>query len=220
MSARHFKKVRVAIADDHAIIRDALRLALEADARIELVGTARTVAEAISLVRTTAPDVMIVDYRLSDTEVPELVCGLRERGYNTEIVVLASQAERRMVRAALDCGARAFLTKRTTDFERLTAAVLDAAAGKDTLSEDALSELLSSIRDHAPQLGSDLTPREREVWRFVSLGKSNPDIAKDIFLSERTVKFHVSNLLQKTGAKSRAELVAMAYRTGVMDASA
>jgi DNA-binding NarL/FixJ family response regulator len=210
-------RVRVVIVDDHALVRNAVRLALEPDPRIEIVGEARSGAEAISTARATSPNVIVLDYRLGDANAPEVIDRLREVGCMAEIVVLTSYGDRRNVRAAIDRGARAFLTKRATDIDHLATAVLDAHAGKDTLSEDALSELLHSVRDHDLRVGAQVTPRAREVWRLVALGKSNAEVARELFITERTVKYHVSNLLQMTGARSRAELVALAYRSGLMD---
>ena len=214
------RRVRVAVVDDHAIIRDTIRLALESDRRIELVGTACSASEALSVARSTAPDVIVLDDRLPDAEAPDLIRALREQGCGAEVVVLSSSGDRRNVRASLDSGARAFLTKKETDFDLLSSAVIAAAAGRDTLSDDALSELIRSIRERSSPRAQTLTSREEEIWRLVSLGKNNSEIAGNTFISERTVKYHVGNLLQKTGARTRAELVAMAYRTGVMDATA
>jgi len=209
--------VRVVIVDDHALVRNALRLALEPEERIQVVGEARSGAEAVSTVRATAPDVVVLDYRLGDLDAPEVIECIRELGCSAEFVVLTSYGNRRTVRAAVDQGARAFLTKRATDIDCLAKAVLDAHAGKDTLSEDALAELLNSVRDQRARHEVAVSPRAREVWQLVADGKSNADIAAALFLSERTVKYHVGNLLEATGARSRAELVAFAYRSGVMD---
>jgi len=208
----------VVIVDDHKLLRNALRLALEPEERIEVVGEASSGAEALSTVHATGPDVVVLDYRLGDADAPEVIDGLRAQGSEAEIVVLTSYGERRNVRAAIDRGARAFLTKRATDIDRLAQAVLDAHEGRETLSADALSELLSSVRnqDAGPRL--NVTPRASEVWRQVALGNSNATIASELFISERTVKYHVSNLLEATGARTRAELVALAYRSGLMDA--
>ncbi len=210
-------RVRVVIVDDHALVRNAVRLALEPDPRIEIVGEARSGAEAVSTATATAPNVIVLDFRLGDANAPEVIDRLREVGCTAEVVVLTSYGDRRNVRAAIDRGARAFLTKRATDIDRLATAVLDAYAGKDTLSEDALSELLRSVRDHDLHLNAEVTPRALEVWRRVALGMSNEEVARELFITERTVKYHVSNLLQVTGARTRAELVALAYRGGLMD---
>lgn len=210
-------RVRVVIADDHALVRNALRLALEPEPRIDVVGEARSAAEAVSTVRATSPDVVVLDYRLGDADAPEVIDRLRAQGSAAEIVVLTSYGERRNIHAAVSRGARAFLTKRATDIDRLARAVLDAHAGKDTLSEDALSELLGSVRDRETRVEPDVTARAREVWQLVALGKSNAEIAAHLFVTERTVKYHVGNLLAATGARSRAELVSLAYRSGLMD---
>lgn len=210
-------RVRVVIVDDHALVRNAVRLALEPDPRIEIVGEARSGAEAVSTAHATAPDVIVLDFRLGDANAPEVIDSLREIGCLAEIVVLTSYGDRRNVRASIDRGARAFLTKRATDIDRLATAVLDAYAGKDTLSEDALTELLQSVRDNDLHRSADVTPRAKEVWRFVALGRSNAEVAQELFITERTVKYHIGNLLQLTGARTRAELVSLAYRSGLMD---
>lgn len=210
-------KVKVVIVDDHELIRNALRLALEPEERITVVGEARSGAEALSTVRATAPDVIVLDYRLGDADAPEIIDRLREQGSRAEVVVLTSYGDRHIVRASINRGACAFLTKRATDIDRLAKAVLAAHEGRQTLSDDALSELLSSVRDQDSRLDADITPRAREVWRLVARGKSNAEIAAELFISERTVKYHVSNLLEVAGARTRAELVAVAYRSGLMD---
>jgi len=217
MIARHDPVVRVVVVDDHALVRDAVRLSLGNSDRIEVVGEARSGAEALSTVRATAPDVIVLDYRLGDCEAPDLIEQLRAQGATAEIVILTSHGERRNVRRAIDHDVRAFLTKRATDLDSLSTAVLNAYEGRDTLTEDALSELLCSVRGQDSQIEAHITSRAREVWRLIALGQSNAEISASIFVTERTVKYHVSNLLESTGARSRAELVAMAYRSGLMD---
>jgi DNA-binding NarL/FixJ family response regulator len=211
--------VRVVIVDDHALIRDAVRLSLSDEERIEIVGEARNGAEALSAVKSTDPDVIVLDYRLPDFDAPTLITTLRERGCRAEIVVLTSYGETRNVRSAVGAGARGFLTKRATGIARLAQAVLGAAEGIETLSEDALAALVSSVQHDCHGINGDPTPRECEVWRLLAQGKSNAQIAAELFLAERTVKYHVGHLLEKTGGHSRAELVAFAYRDGLMDAS-
>lgn len=220
MSADTQRRVRVLVVDDHALIRDAVRLSLGDNERIEVVGEARTAAEALSAARATGPDVVVLDYRLPDGDAPAVIALLRDAGCSAEIVVLTSYGERRNVRTAMDRGARAFLTKRSTGMARLSQAVLDAAAGVETLSDDALSALVSSLRQECDSLHGNPTDRECEVWRLIAQGKGNAEIAAEIFVAERTVKYHVGQLLERTGAHSRAELVALAYRIGLMDASA
>jgi len=211
------RKLRVVIVDDHALVRDAVRLAFESEPRIEVVGEARTIAEAASVIRALDPDVIVLDYRLPDGDAPDLLESMSASGSNAQAVVLTSYGEQRNIRAAVERGARAVLTKGATDMRLLAQAVVDAAAGRETLSRDAMSSLMSSMREDGIGLQAQVTPREREIWYQVSLGKSNAAIAGELFISERTVKYHVSSLLKKTGADSRAQLVALAYRCGLMD---
>ncbi len=211
------KPVRVVIVDDHALVRDAVRVALQGDERVQVVGEARSAAETLSAVRLTDPDVVVLDFRLPDSDAPSVIADLRTQGSRAEVLILSSYGERRNVRLAVDSGARGFLTKQASDMHNLADAIVDVSEGKDALSQDALSALLRSVREHTASLESGLTPREREVWLLVAQGKGNAAIAGELFLSERTVKYHVSNLLSKTGADSRAELVSLAFRIGLMD---
>lgn len=211
------RPIRVAIVDDHVLIRDAVRLALEGDGSIDVVAEARTAAEAVSVVRATAPDVVVLDYRLPDGEAPEVIEQLQLHECHTEVIVLSSFGERRNVRTAIDKGACAFLTKSTTDMQELRAAVLEATAGRTTLSPDALNALVASVRSETMDPCTNVTERQRRVWRLLALGRTNTQIADELFVSERTVKYHVSNLLSRTGTRTRSELVALAYRSGLMD---
>jgi len=211
------RPVRVVVVDDQAFVRDAVRLAFANEPAVDVVGEARTAAEAVSVVRATQPDVIVLDYRLPDEDAPELLDQLRERGCDARAVILTSYGEQRNVRAVIERGACAVLTKGATDMGLLARAVIDARDGKETLSKDAVSMLMTSMREESTGPPAKVTPREREVWYLISLGKSNSTIAGELFVSERTVKYHVGNLLEKTGAESRAQLVAIAYNCGLMD---
>ena len=213
------RKIRVVVVDDQAFVRDAVRLAFEAEPTLQVAGEARTIAEAMSVIRATEPDAIVLDYRLPDGDAPDLLDMLRESGSRAQVVVLTSYGEQRNVRTAIERGARAVLTKGSTDMRLLAKAVVDATEGKETLSRDAISLLMASMRAEESGPQADVSPREREVWYLLSLGKSNATIAGELFISERTVKYHVSSLLQKTGAESRAQLVSLAYRCGLMDRS-
>ncbi len=208
---------RVLVVDDHPLMREAVRGALEAQSDIDVVGEARSAAETLSVARLTAPDVIVLDYRLPDSDGAAVIRQLREQGSDAAVVVFTSFGDQRNVRTAIDNGACAFLTKSTTDTRRLVKAVRDAARGDSTLSDDALTALVSSVRGSSTRHVGDVTERELQVWRLVADGKTNAAIAADLFVAERTVKYHVSNLFEKTGSHTRGELVALAYRCGLMD---
>ena len=210
---------KVMVVDDHPLMREAVRTALDAERDIRVVGEAGTAAEALAVASRTGPDVVVLDYRLPDSDGASTIQQLRAQGCEAAMVVLTSFSDQRNVRAAVDSGACAFLTKATTDSGRLVAAVRDAARGESTLSADALNALMASVRDTSSGTGAcgDVTDRERQVWQLVSLGKTNAAIAGELFVAERTVKYHVSNLLAKTGSHTRGELVALAFRCGLMD---
>jgi DNA-binding NarL/FixJ family response regulator len=213
------RATRVLVVDDHPLMREAVRGALDAQEGIDVVGEARSAAETLSVARLTDPDVVVLDYRLPDSDGANVIKQLRDQGCEAAVVVLTSFGDQRNVRTAIDNGACAFLTKSTTDTARLVQAVRDAQHGDSTLSGDALTALLASVRGPSAQHAADITEREAQVWRLVAEGKTNAAIAADLFVAERTVKYHVSNLLEKTGSHTRGELVALAYRSGRMDVS-
>jgi DNA-binding NarL/FixJ family response regulator len=216
---RKRSRVRVLVVDECAFVRDAIRLAIDAEERLELAADASTAAAALVAARSARPDVVVAEYQLPDAEAPELIAALRSERCDAEVVVLTGQADRRAVRRSMDCGARAFLTKRSTGVARLGRAVVNAADGIETLSNDALALLVSSIRLESLEPTGEWTKREYEVLRLAAQGASNAEIAHALYLSESTVKYHVGRLLEKTGARNRAELVAFAYRDGHMDYS-
>lgn len=211
--------VRVLVVHAHALIRDAVRLALADEPSIDVVGVAHTGTGALSAAKSTDPDVVVLGNRLSDVDAPTLIAALRDQGCVAEVVILALQGEQRDVRSAVDRGARAFLTTLATSIPRLRSAVINAANGTETLSQDAVCALVNSVRQEIDLLRGQPTSRECEVWRLVAEGKTNSEIALGLFLTERTVKYHVGRLLEKTGSRSRAQLVAVAYRQGLMDGS-
>jgi DNA-binding NarL/FixJ family response regulator len=184
---------------------------------MSVVGEAGTAAEALSVAHETQPDVVVLDYRLPDADGASVIKSLRDQGCDAAVVVLSSFGDQRNVRAAIDGGACAFLTKGSTDTGRLVQAVRDAGHGASNLSGDALNALVASVREPVPA-HCTITDREQQVWRLVAAGKTNAAIAAELFVAERTVKFHMSNLLEKTGAHTRGELIAIAYRGGLMEA--
>lgn len=142
---------------------------------------------------------------------------MRARGCLTRAIVLTCRSDEHAVRSAIDGGAVGFLTKMSVDAGSLSSAIRDACHGRGAVSPDVVLSLVRAARHDGPDNLDHLTGREFEVWHLMSAGKSNRDIAKELYLSERTVKYHVGNILRKTGTHSRAEATALAYRQGFMD---
>ena len=208
--------IRVVIADDHPLIREGLARALEDEADIRVIGEASSGAEALSLLGDLEPDVLLLDVRLPDVDGIDLLRDLRERCHDAKVVMLSCVDDERSVRAAIDGGASGYLTKDTTDRWRLVTSVRDVCRGLCPISPGALTHLVDALHDHN---ADPLTAREREVWRLMAEGMTNAEIARTLFISERTVKFHVGNILRKSNARTRAEAVSLAFRCGLMDRS-
>jgi DNA-binding NarL/FixJ family response regulator len=211
--------IRIVIADDQALVRAGLRTIFSTEADIQVVGEAEDGGSAIALVRELAPDLVLLDVRMPGmdglTATREL---LRDGAGGTRVVILTTFDLDEYVYQALLAGASGFLVKDLRD-EDLIAAVRSVAAGDTLLAPSVTRRLVEAYtrRPPAPTLpagGEDLTPRELEVWHLVARGRSNSEIACDLYVSEATAKTHVSRLMAKLGARDRVHLVVLAYESG------
>lgn len=209
--------IRVAIVDDHPLMREGLRRAFEHASDIRIVAEAGTAHDALEMAAVSESDVILLDFRLPDTDGVTLLKQLRKQGCTAHVVMLTCFSDQRCVRSAIDNGACGFLTKSTADRATLCDAVRSANRGVSAVSPDALTSLLDNVREDCPD---HVTAREEEVWRLMAGGRTNAEIAETLFLSERTVKFHVGNILRKTASRSRAEAVSLAFTCGLMDRDA
>lgn len=209
------QSTRVVLVDDHPMVRAGVRGALEREGDISVVGEAATGAQALSLMRSATPDVVFLDIGLPDMDGITLLGEIMKLKSPAKIVMLSCQTDEMSVRMAVDGGASGYLTKDAGPRE-ITDAVHRVRRGQVALSPDVATHLVSAIRGQRRAGEPTLSDREREVWRALAMGMSNAAIAKDLFLSEHTVKFHVHNLLAKLGLKSRAEAICAAHRRGVL----
>ncbi|HCT78301.1 MAG TPA: DNA-binding response regulator [Micromonosporaceae bacterium] len=215
--------IRVLLADDQALVRAGFRALLDAQPDITVVGEAGDGAEAIELALATAPDVVLMDIRMPRLDGLEATrrIALEERLSGTKIIVLTTFELDEYVFTALRDGAAGFLVKDTEPAD-LIRAVRVVAAGEALLSPGVTRRLISeyasrsrSVVKPARQLES-LTDREREVVALVALGLSNEEIAARLVLSPLTAKTHVSRAMVKLGARDRAQLVVLAYESGLV----
>lgn len=208
---------RVLIVEDHPLMCLGIRKALNASGDIVVVGEAHDGASALTMIGELAPDVVLLDFTLPDADAVSVMRDARQRGWHPAVIVLTCRMDEQCVRSAIDGGAVGFLTKTSVDASSLSNAVRDARLGGSVVSPDAMSSLVSAARHSGGDGPDHLTQREVEIWHLVAAGLSNREIATRLCLSERTVKFHVGNLLHKTGTRSRSEATALAYRQGIMD---
>lgn len=205
--------IRVLIADDHAIVRQGLRIFLGCDPDLETVGEAANGAEALRLARELQPDVVLMDLVMPVMDGITATALLRQEMPAIEIVTLTCMSSTEHLVAAMQAGAIGYLLK-TTEAPALCTAIKAAAAGHIQLCPDAASRLLQ--RRAAPGGHETLTEREKEILGFLAQGLSNKAIARALDIGVQTVKSHVAHVLDKLGAASRTQAVLLAMEGGLV----
>ena len=203
----------IVLADDHTVVRSALRMLLGAEADFEVVAEAGDADTALRYVRGHKPTVLILDLNMPGRSSLEAIPDIRKASPQTEIVVLTMQNEPAFARKALQAGVRGYVLKEAADSE-LVQAVRSAAAG-DTYLQPALGARL--VAEPEARRGDELSDREREVLRLIALGHTNAEIAEQLYLSIRTVESHRAHIQQKLRLSSRAELVHYALEHGMVE---
>jgi DNA-binding NarL/FixJ family response regulator len=215
--------IRVAVADDQALFRAGFRVLLEPEEDLELVGEAGNGAEAVELARRTRPDVLLMDVRMPVMDGIEATRTIAadQRLAGVRVVILTTYELDEYVFEGLRAGASGFLIKDTEPVELLHA-IRVVAAGEALLSPGVTRRLIAEFAAQPgrrtvppPRLGV-LTEREREVMALVAAGLSNQEIAEGLVVSPATVRTHVSRAMTKLQARDRAQLVMLAYETGLV----
>jgi two-component system response regulator NreC len=209
--------IRVALVDDHAIVRAGLRMVLEADPEFEVVGEAGTAAGAIELVAASIPDVVLIDINLPDESGLKVVEAIRQPGIR--LLMLSVHDDREIVRESVRIGAHGYLRKDTTPAD-LRAAIRAVYGGDAWFSPSVARTLAETIREQPaehPDPLERLTDREREVLVRVARGLSNKEIAGELGISARTVESHRDSLMRKTGLKNVAALTRLAMQSGLLE---
>jgi DNA-binding NarL/FixJ family response regulator len=211
--------IRVLVADDQALVRGGFRMILDARADLELVGEAENGEQAIELARSLDPDVILMDVRMPGIDGVEATRRLVEEGTRARILVLTTFDVDEYVYAAVVAGASGFLLK-DVEPEQLVDAIRVVAAGNSLFGPAATQRLVE--RFAARRAPSDvrsldaLTDREREILALIATGLSNAELAQRLYLSETTVKTHVSAVLRKLGVRDRVQAVIAAYDAGLV----
>ena len=216
--------IRVALADDQKLLRDSFRMLLENSPGFAVAGEAATGAEAVDLCRKARPDVVLMDVRMPQTDGIEATRRICRDPATTgvRVLMLTTFDLDEYVYAALRAGASGFLVKDTSAAD-LLAAIRVVAAGEALLSPSVTRRLIAEFVSRPPAtpaarpaLPAALTDREREVLTLIARGRSNADLAAELHLSPGTVKTHIGRLLSKLQARDRAQLVIIAYETGLV----
>jgi DNA-binding NarL/FixJ family response regulator len=206
--------ITLLIADDHPVVRDGLRGMFESAPGFTVLGEAANGVEAVALTASLDPDVVLMDLRMPGGNGVEAIAELTRRGARAKVLVLTTYDTDSDTLPAIEAGATGYLLK-DAPREELFAAVRAAAQGRTVLSPAVASRLVSAVRAPASTQDS-LSAREREVLALVAKGTSNREIARVLFISEATVKTHLTHLYAKLGVNDRAAAVAVAYDRGIL----
>jgi NarL family two-component system response regulator LiaR len=208
--------IRIVVADDHPVVRDGLVAILSAQRDFAVVGEAGTGEEAVRLATEQRADVLLLDLEMPHMDGVEVLQRLRERHSDVRVIVFTAFDADERILAAVRAGAKGYLLKGVPRDE-IFEAVRVVHAGNSLLQPVVASRLLRQMseEDSAAQGIRSLTTRELEVLRLVMRGLQNKEIANELVVTERTVKFHVSSILMKLGAGNRTEAVAIATRHGL-----
>ena len=213
--------IRVLLADDQALVRSGFQMILSAQPEIEVVGEAESGRQAIDLANRLAPDVILMDVRMPNIDGLEATRRLVELGTTARIVILTTFDLDEYVYAAIRAGASGFLLKDVRP-QQLVEAIEVVAAGDALLAPSVTQRLLARFaealtrpEERASEL-SLLTERELDVLKLVAAGLSNAELAERLFLSETTVKTHVSSVLRKLSLRDRVQAVVLAYEAGLV----
>lgn len=199
----------VLIADDHPAVRDGIRLRLELDDRLSVVGDAADGREALELIREHRPQVVIADLRMPVLDGLQLLHAVNDESLPTRVILLSAHTEAHLVQQALDLGAFGYIGKDSA-LEMVVDAVCAVAIGNRYIDPTLLAGLLETSEQR-------LTAREREVLQLAANGMQNKVIAIELKVGEETIKSHVSNVMRKLNANSRTQAVASALRQSLIE---
>jgi NarL family two-component system response regulator LiaR len=209
------KPIRILLVDDHALVRSGLRNFIYAYDWMSVVGEAADGAEAVTFCINHPVDMVLMDMVMPEMDGAEATRQIIALGKPIKVIILTSYYEQEMVEQSLQAGAISYLLKNVSAAE-LSQAIRAAFAGRSTLAPEATEALINAAR-RKPGLGSDLTERELQVLSRLVLGMSNSEIATHFNISLSTVKYHLSNILSKLGAKSRVEAVTIALKHNLVE---
>ena len=216
------EQIGVLLVDDHTIVRRGLRSYLDTEPGIEVLDEAADGEEALARIAALEragrlPDVVLMDLQMDGLDGVEATRQLKQRWPVVDVVAVTSFVEEGRIRAVLEAGATGYLLKHA-DAADVVDAIRAAMAGQVRLDPAAAAALAASFRAPTTNAVDDLTPRERDVVVLVARGRTNREIGKELGVTERTARTHVSNILAKLGLASRTQAAMWAVREGLVDA--
>jgi DNA-binding NarL/FixJ family response regulator len=201
--------IRIIVADDHRLMLDAIRTALEDEPELEIVGEAQSGEKVLSLVERLRPDVVLLDLRMPGMNGFSVLDGLRERHPGVKVIVLSGVDEPRVIDAALRRGAEAYVLKQVEP--------RDLAAAIRQATESTVFHRIAEPSVALPSPAADLSPKELTILRGVAAGSSNKELARELWVSEQTIKFHLTNIYRKLAVGNRTEAARYAYAHRLVD---
>lgn len=210
------EKLRILIVDDHTIVRDGLQALISAEPGMQVVGVGSDGLDAVEKARTLQPDVILLDLIMPRMDGVQATTEILKHDPHARILVLTSFAEEHQVFSAIKAGAMGYLMKDTSS-EELIQAIRDVAENRPALGPAIARKLMRDIQKQGDEQPGDnaLTEREIEILQMVARGMTNQQIADTLFLSERTVRTHITNILAKLRLDNRTQAALYALRAGI-----
>jgi NarL family two-component system response regulator LiaR len=212
------RPIKVLLVDDHEMVRIGLSAVLSTEEDLEVVGEAAGGADAIRLAQAYKPDVILMDLVMDGMDGVETTRRIMEMLPDTKVIVLTSYVDDDKLYPVIEAGAFSYLLK-TSRAAEIADAIRAAARGQSVLEPQVAAKMMNRLRQPKRQAAAheELTEREMEVLRLIAQGKSNQEIADELFIGVKTVKFHVTNLLAKLGLEDRTQAAIYALKNGLTD---
>lgn len=210
------RRVRVVVGDDHPVYREGIVRALNNSGRTEVVEAVADGHAALAAIREHQPDVALLDYKMPGLDGIAVAHAVSRDGLPTRVLLLSATTDGPVVYRAIQDGAAGYLSKEA-DRDEIVAAVVACSRGEKVLPPELVTSLATQVHRQAQYQGPMLSEREHEILRLIADGKTVPEMAKDLFLAQTTIKTHIRRLYEKLGVSDRGAAVAYAMRNQLLE---